>query len=122
MPQHVHRTSSRKLWIPNPACPLENYADRYDNDPGKEKALENWLRGAEDDFSELTSVRSAAWISKAIDDTFGPGLGSRIAKKIGRETQQLRTLGMLGSTAAGGLTADVSSTHRPHRFYGQPDT
>jgi len=39
MPNHLHRTSTGNLWIPNPTCPMENYADRYDGRPDKEKAL-----------------------------------------------------------------------------------
>jgi len=122
MPHHLHRMDAGKLWVPNPTCTEENYADRYHNNPGKEQALQEWLQQAQDDFSKVTTVRDAARVSEAIDETFGPGLGSRIAKRIGRDTQQLRVLGALGSTEAGRLTANVSSSHRPHRFYGQPDS
>jgi hypothetical protein len=120
MPNHLHRTSTGKLWIPNPTCPMENYADRYDGRPDKEKALKDWLQRAWDDASGVLSVRDAAHTSEAIDRAFGPGLGSRIAKRLGLQTQRLRTLGALGSTSAGRLTTDVSGSHRQHRFYGQP--
>jgi hypothetical protein len=120
MPNHLHRTSTGNLWIPNPTCPMENYADRYDGRPDKEKALKDWLQRAWDDSSRVLSVHDAAHASEAIDNAFGPGLGSRIAKKLGLQTQRLRALGALGSTTAGRLTTDVSDAHRPHRFYGQP--
>jgi hypothetical protein len=120
MPNHLHRTSTGRLWIPNPTCPMENYADRYDANPDKEKALKDWLQRAWDDFGKMRTVHDAARVSEAIDEAFGPGLGSRIAKKLGRETQRLRTLGGLGSTQTGRLTGDVSDSHRPHRFHGQP--
>jgi hypothetical protein len=122
MPNHLQWTNARKLWIPNPTCPEENYADRYDGRSGKEEALRDWLRRAQGDFSKVTGVHDAARVSKAIDEAFGPGLGGRIAKQIGRETQRLRALGALGSTEAGRLAANVSGSHRPHRFYGQPDS
>jgi hypothetical protein len=99
---------------------MENYADRYDGRPDKEKALKDWLQRAWDDSSRVLSVHDAARASEAIDTAFGPGLGSRIAAKLGLQTRRLRTLGALGSTSAGGLTTDVSGSHRPHRFYGQP--
>lgn len=120
MPHHLHRTSAGRLWIPNPTCPMENYADRYDGRPDKEKALKDWLQRAWDDSSGVLSVHDAADASEAIDKGFGPGLGSRIAKRLGLQTQRLRALGALGSTSAGRLTTDVSGSHRPHRFYGQP--
>jgi hypothetical protein len=120
MPKHLHWTDTGKLWIANPTCPQENYADRYDGNPDKEAALKDWLRRAQDDFSKVTTVQDVVRVSEAIDGAFGPGLGSRIAKRIGRETQRLRTLGALGSTQTGRLTAAVSGAHRSHRFYGQP--
>jgi hypothetical protein len=120
MPNHLHRTSTGKLWIPNSTCPMENYADRYDGRPDKEKALSDWLQRAWDDSNRVLTGHDAARTSEAIDKAFGPGLGSRIATKLGLQTQRLRTLGALGSTSAGGLTTDVSGSHRPHRFYGQP--
>jgi hypothetical protein len=119
-PNHLHRTSTGNLWIPNPTCPNENYADRYEGRPDKEKALKDWLQRARDDFSKVTTIHNAARVSEAIDEAFGPGLGSRIAKRLGLQIQQLRTLGALGSTTAGRLTTDASGSHRPHRFYGQP--
>jgi len=69
----------------------------------------------------VLTLRETARVSKAIDDAFGPGLGPRVARKLGRDTQQLRVLSVLGSTQTGRLTTNTSGSHRPHRFYGQPD-
>jgi hypothetical protein len=120
MPNHLHRNAGR-LWIPNPTCFAENYADRYQGRPDKEQALVDWLRQARDNFSKVTTVRDAARVSEAIDEAFGPGLGPRIATSIGRATQQLRALGALGSAETGRLAVNSSGSHRPHRFYGQPN-
>jgi hypothetical protein len=122
MPNHLHRTSNGKLWVPNPTCSQENYADRYDGRPDKEKALAEWLQQAQDDFTKVLTLREATQVSKAIDEAFGPGLGPRIAEKLGRDIQQLRVLGAVGSTATGRLTTNTSAPHRAHRFYGQPDS
>ena len=122
MPNHLHRTSTGKLWVPNPTCSQENYADRYDGRPDKEKALAEWLQQAQDDFTKVLTLRETTRVSKAIDEAFGPGLGPRIAKKLGRDSQQLRILGALGSTETGRLTTNTNASHRPHRFYGQPDS
>jgi hypothetical protein len=121
MPNHLHRNADR-LWIPNPTCSAENYADRYHARPDKEHALRDWLRRAQDDFSKVTTVHDATRVSEAIDEAFGPGLGARIATRIGRATQRLRALGTLGSTETGRLTVNTSGSHRPHQFYGQPDS
>jgi hypothetical protein len=122
MPNHLHRTSTGKIWVPNPTCSQENYADRYDGRPDKEKALAEWLQQAQDDFTKVLTLRETTQVSKAIDEAFGPGLGPRIAKKLGRDSQQLRILGALGSTETGRLTTNTNASHRPHRFYGQPDS
>lgn len=120
MPNHLHRNAG-ELWVPNPTCSAENYADRYHGRPDKERALGDWLRRAHDDLSRVATVHDATRVSEAIDEAFGPGLGARIATRIGRATQRLRALGTLGSTETGRLTVNASGSHRPHRFYGQPD-
>ncbi len=76
----------------------------------------------QDDFTKVLTLRETTRVSKTIDEVFGPGLGPRIAERLGRATQQLRVLGPLGSTATGRLTTNTSGSHRPHRFYGQPDS
>jgi len=43
MPNHLHGTSTGQLWVSNPTCSVENYADRYEGRPDKEKALTEWL-------------------------------------------------------------------------------
>lgn len=118
MPAYLHWTSSGNLWVPNPACSEENYADRYEGNPDKEQSLKLWLKQAQDDFDRITTIHDASRLSNAIDHSFGRGLGARVADKVGRRTQKLRTQGALGSTAAGTLTTGIDSYHRPHRFYG----
>jgi hypothetical protein len=122
MPNHLHRTNIGKLQVPNPTCFQENYADRYEGRPDREKALIEWLQQAHDDFTRVLTLRETTRVSKAIDEAFGAGLGPRIAKRLGRDTQQLRVLDALGSTGTGRLTTNASGSHRPHRFYGQPDS
>jgi hypothetical protein len=122
MPNHVHTTDAGTLWIYNPTCAKENYADRYKGNPDKEAALHGWLQQMQDDVAKVTTARDAVRVSEAIDGAFGPGLGPRVAKRIGHDTQELRARGALGSTQAGLLTAGAGGSHRPHEFYGQPPT
>ena len=118
MPDHVERRSGQ-LWVPNPTCDEENYADRYVGDASKEHALENWLRAVANDLDTLD--RSAGWdvLAKSIDQAFGVGLGRRVARRIGVDASQARADRRLGSTATGLLTTTTSRPHRPHTNFGQ---
>jgi len=107
-----------ELLVPNPTCPDENYADRYKENPAKKAALGEWLERLQQDSSGLFVATGASQLTKAVDSAFGPGLGERVAKRLGEGAQSLRSSGALGSSAAGTLTADSRRGHKDHTFYG----
>lgn len=107
------------LWVANPRCDEENYADRYAGDLRKERALRAWLGQVVDDLGTISSARGAD-VTKAIDAGFGDGLGQRVATQLGKRTTALREAGTLASTTSGLLAASgPMPAHRRHEFFGQ---
>lgn len=107
-----------ELIVPNPTCPDENYADRYKENPAKKAALGEWLERLQQDSTSLFVATGTPQLTSAVDSAFGPGLGERVAKRLGEGAQRMRSSGGLGSTTAGTLVADRGRRHKDHTFYG----
>lgn len=122
MGEGLERNSSGHLLVSNPSCPRENYADRYEGQTEKMTALRAWLDRVASDVSQIGTVHGAAVVSKRIDESFGDGLGSRVAKRIGQDTAALGRRGLIGSAATGGLRIDTDNPHAEHTFYGDATT
>lgn len=118
MPQHLEHRSGQ-LWVPNPTCDEENYADRYAGDLGKERALQDWLSTVACDLDALGQSAGLHIVSKSIDQAFGDGLGSRVAMRIGQDAARARTERRIGSASTGLLTTVTSRPHRPHTNFGR---
>jgi hypothetical protein len=119
MPNHLVRRDGQ-LWIANPACSVENYADRYVGNRQKEEALREWLDRVRADLGVIARSDGLHRVAKSIDDVFGAGLGPRVVSRIGGVAAQARIGGSLGTTAAGLLVTQTSTPHRPHTNYGSP--
>jgi hypothetical protein len=120
MPELLQRRSG-ELWLPNPTCADENYADRYDGRPEKEKALYIWLEQIHRDLEDLADTKGLDALEQRFDQVFGPGYGGRVARKVGEELQGLSQAGSLFTSAVGSLS--TVSSDRPsnpgHTYYGE---
>lgn len=115
MPKHIGWNGENPV-VTNPACESENYADRYRGHPTKTRSLLSWLDRVAHDLGRVRkSIGSDT--GDVLDDTFGPGLGSRVAKRIGETAQRLRAAGSVATSSSGAL-AVASIGHRSHTFYG----
>lgn len=119
MPRLLVTDDGGYLSVPNPVCDRENYADRYQGRPDKLAALEEWIARATGDLGRIATSHEMVRVSKAIDETFGEGLGARVTAKLARETQAVRERGHLSSSGgSAGLLVDPARPTRDHRFYG----
>ncbi|HUG31986.1 MAG TPA: nucleotidyltransferase [Acidimicrobiia bacterium] len=120
MPEFL-QPKSGELWLPNPTCIDENYADRYDGRRDKEKALYTWLEQVDRDLEDLADTKGLDALEQRFNHVFGAGYGSRVARKVGEELQAHSQAGSLFTSAAGGLSTAASD--RPpnpgHTFYGE---
>lgn len=117
LPDHLRRRDGQ-LWIPNPTCPDENYADRYAGNWQKENAIREWLDRVRADLGVIARPDGLHKVAKSIDDVFGAGLGPRVVSRIGGVADQARIGGSLGTSASGLLITQASRPHRPHTNYG----
>ena len=120
MPEFLQR-KSEDLWLPNPTCPDENYADRYEGRPDKEKALYTWLEQVHRDLEDLADLRGPDALEQRFDQVFGTGYGSRVARKVGEQLRGHSEAGSLFTSGAGALST-VTSDRPPnpeHTFYGE---
>jgi hypothetical protein len=117
LPNYLGRRDGQ-LWIANPTCPDENYADRYAGNWQKEDALRKWLDRVRADLGVIAQPDGLHKVAKSIDEVFGASLGSRVVRRIGSVADQARTAGSLGTSASGLLIPQASRPHRPHTNYG----
>jgi hypothetical protein len=120
MPEFLQRKSG-ELWLPNPTCTDENYADRYDGRRDKEKALLAWMEQVHRDLEDLDDTKGLDALEQRFDHVFGTGYGTRVARKVGEELRAHSQAGSLFTSAIGGLsTASSDRTSNPgHTFYGE---
>lgn len=123
MPRYIENRSGM-VWIANPVLPQENFADKWNVDPGKQTAFEYWIKRVK---KELITDPLAAFGQDTIADMYKRSLGekpvTRAMKAFGYETRKMRETGNLHMNGLiGGLTTTATSNSRPvrdHVFYGK---
>jgi hypothetical protein len=85
MDRHIEERDG-VVWIENPVDPLENFADKWADEPQKEKRFNEWLERARDDFDALASLRSPA----DIDEQTKEKLHTRTANKALNEVAPIQ--------------------------------
>jgi len=113
-----------KYWIPNPAMPLENFAEKWNEDPNKKDAFFAWVEKAREDIIKNPANNLGL---DSIIEKFKLSFGKQILEKsisdIAIETKNLREnnkLHIAGLT--GGLTKISSESVtkiRRHTFFGK---
>lgn len=113
-----------QLWVPNPTwkregVELENYADRYANQPDKLRQLKRWVAEIQVDLSAYSEARDIRERAEAISKAFGEGLGQRTAEQHAKATAGAAgTHGMNASSA--GLALGAGNYPRP-TFHGDDE-
>ena len=69
-------------WIENPVDPLENFADKWEFEPQKEKRFYEWLESARDDFEKIASFTSSESVDQQIRDRFKSRLVSKAINEM----------------------------------------
>lgn len=110
-------------WVANPVLPQENFADKWREHPGRERAFFEWVAQLQRDLHEAVNCRGLDDVVQRLHRSFGPEV-RRAADGLGQQCRSGREGGRLVSAAAtGGLV--VGSSARPavavssHNFYGQ---
>ena len=121
---HFVESRADGYWVPNPVLPSENFAERWNVDPMKKVAFDNWLKKANLDFLQLTSTLFGLdEYAQHFKKILYPQPVERAFNKIGAYWRNSRASGGLKLT---GLTTglavscgNVGKTVMPHTFYGK---
>ena len=68
-------------WVPNPVNPMENFADKWNEEPRKAQIFFKWLGSLEDEFRALLTDRDFA----KLGDYLPQGFGQRDAQAVMRK-------------------------------------
>lgn len=110
--------------IENPVDSRENFADKWETSPNKERVFYEWLENAKVYFQGLLEKTNFV----ALADSLNEGLGKEITKRaftsIGKETKDFREQGNLYmKTGTGFLSTNSEKAKkvRDHNFYGSEE-
>jgi hypothetical protein len=115
------RFRNGQLWVTNPTwkregVELENYADRYANQPEKLRELHRWIASIQNHLGAYSAAQDLRGRAEVISTAFGEGLGKRTAEQHAKATAGVAgTMGMNASSA--GLTLGAANYPRP-TFHG----
>ena len=106
------------VWVPNPVQPAENFADRWREAPGKERAFQAWLQKASEDFGTLLVAKGLDETTERLVESFGTPAADA-AVRLGADLRSTRESGALAMAAGTGtLTTGSGVAVRRHNFYG----
>ncbi|MET8763584.1 nucleotidyltransferase [Lentzea sp. NPDC004782] len=122
MPDHIIEVGD-KLWVPNPAHELENFADKWNEPNKRHEKFRSWLDVLAADLNSAgdTAGRGLDHLVDRLGESFDLGLLRKSAQRMGLEAKQFRDAGKLGmSRKAGALIATSASAPpiRKHTFHG----
>ena len=81
MHQHIHHDGTKYV-IPNPTDALENFADKWEEEPSKAQAFSNWLEQARSDFGRAFHATTLQGMNEAVSARMGTALTDRVVAKI----------------------------------------
>jgi hypothetical protein len=120
MPSFIETDAAGEAVVRNPVNPLENFADKWREEPRKKQRFFEWLQAASRELDRLsrTSLPDAV---KALAPLVGERAGSEAVRRYGARIHDQRTTGLRGLAATGAL--GVTSTQaRPiprQTFFGR---
>jgi len=118
MPHHVENRDG-VLWVSNPVCAGENFADKWSEYPDRRAKFVRWIGQVECDLEAALGEKSGV---KAVHQRLSKAFGDLPVRKavsaIGDSTRTARERGGVRVTPSGLLTVGAGAQVRSHNFYG----
>ncbi|MFM7017719.1 nucleotidyltransferase [Flavobacterium sp.] len=108
-------------FIGNPVNSAENFADKWRENPNKQKKFYSWLETVKKDLKEATEQTGSHKIMERLSTSFGDREVKKAFSNIGDRARLLTEQGKNRFDTALGLTSMGASTIKPHNFYGSED-
>jgi hypothetical protein len=122
MPGYLQLESSLYI-LANPVEENENFADRWNTQPGRARAFFGWIEQAAADFSSIAHANGLHGAVSKMGEVLGERQAKYAAAKIGNETwTSRRSGGMRYAPGSGAITTGAAATGRlvrpDHNFHG----
>ena len=105
-------------YIPNPVNPEENFADKWADNPQKEKNFKNWLAAVKRDINGASELKGTYRIKESLSMSFGDDVVNTTFTNIGNKARILTEQGNNRFDTKLGITATGANIIKPHNFYG----
>ncbi len=107
-------------WIANPVNDEENFADKWPENPIKERNFYDWLKQVKLDIQNITEKRGIHLIQESMVKPFGDKLVAKTFSSYGDNLRKQRESGNMKMAAATGtLGSTGGTTVKNHNFHGK---
>ncbi len=122
MDSFIKRDNEGKFLIANPVNPLENFADKWNENPKKAVKFFEWLNDARRDFNAISGKKQIE-IAEILKPVFGEKIVTKSFSDLGEEMRTEREKGNLYMTASTGMLSlganQQSIKVQPHTNFGK---
>ena len=111
----------RHFWVPNPAHPSENFADKWKEYPDRRDAFLKWHSEIDTLLRDLPELGGTGLdvVTSRLEKSFPGRVIRESASRYARKLQQQSTAGLLYVAPTGRITEGVAGPRlRPHTFHG----
>lgn len=110
-------------WISNPVNDEENFADKWQEYPQREKNFFIWLADVQKDINEILdqSGKGLQFINESMQKPFGKDAVSKTFSNYGENLRKQRESGNLNIAAKSGMIGSTGSAVKNHNFYGKKE-
>lgn len=108
----------QEYWVINPACPEENFAEKWNECPERREAFYEW-HSEMIKFIEDFSIARGEEIYKSMSVAFGESVALNVQQRRTRAYSEARKAGNLEATASGLGFVSSSVLTRKNTFYGR---
>lgn len=124
IPNHIEERYSAEhgrviKWIPNPVNAEENFADKWPEEPIKERNFYTWLNRVRVDVLDATGKRGISSIQESLSKSFGEDVVTKTFSNYGDRILQKRQSGGLRMATGLGTLGDSGSKVGNHNFHGE---
>jgi len=111
MPRYIQKRDGL-AWVPNPVDPFENFADKWQEYPKREKKFAEWLQQVRDDLNVALQAKNIKSVGESLESRLGERVISEASKHFSTE-DELKTINLVsgGSRTLGRF--DVAHRQQP---------
>ena len=116
--------TTNKVWykfIGNPVNPDENFADKWRENPRKQKKFYDWLTAVKRDIQETTQLTGNHNIMNRLSESFGEKEVKKAFNNIGDRARLLTENGNNRFDTKLGVMTGAANVIKPHNFYGEDE-